>query len=91
MRSNLQCLWGSCAFCVVPEGAQYDRIEASYKSTTNLLRASSILPPILFSLPADFCLADVRLENEEIGRKVLYRDVERDGAARAAARIAELI
>jgi hypothetical protein len=50
-----------------------------------------MLPPILFSPPADFCLADVRLENEEIGRKVLYRDVEHDGAARAAARIAELI
>jgi len=28
---------------------------------------------------------------EEIGRKVVYRDVEHDGAARAAARIAELI
>jgi pimeloyl-ACP methyl ester carboxylesterase/predicted glycosyltransferase len=28
---------------------------------------------------------------EEIGRKVAYRDVEHDGAARAAARIAELI
>ena len=28
---------------------------------------------------------------EEIGRKVSYRDVEHDGAARAAARIAELI
>jgi pimeloyl-ACP methyl ester carboxylesterase/predicted glycosyltransferase len=28
---------------------------------------------------------------EEIGRKVMYRDVEHDGAARAAARIAELI
>ena len=28
---------------------------------------------------------------EEIGRKVVYRDVESDGAARAAARIAELI
>jgi pimeloyl-ACP methyl ester carboxylesterase/predicted glycosyltransferase len=28
---------------------------------------------------------------EEIGRQVVYRDVERDGAARAAARIAELI
>jgi len=28
---------------------------------------------------------------EEIGRKVVYRDVEHDGAARAAARIAELL
>ena len=28
---------------------------------------------------------------EEIGRKVVYRDVEHDGVARAAARIAELI
>jgi UDP:flavonoid glycosyltransferase YjiC (YdhE family) len=28
---------------------------------------------------------------EELGRKVVYRDVEPDGAARAAARIAELI
>jgi UDP:flavonoid glycosyltransferase YjiC (YdhE family) len=28
---------------------------------------------------------------EEIGREVAYRDVERDGAARAAARIAELL
>jgi pimeloyl-ACP methyl ester carboxylesterase/predicted glycosyltransferase len=28
---------------------------------------------------------------EEIGRKVVYRDVEHDGAARAAARIAELV
>ena len=28
---------------------------------------------------------------EEIGREVVYRDVENDGAARAAARIAELI
>jgi UDP:flavonoid glycosyltransferase YjiC (YdhE family) len=28
---------------------------------------------------------------EEIGRNVIYRDVEHDGAARAAARIAELI
>src|SRR5205823_8803515 len=28
---------------------------------------------------------------EEIGREVVYRDVEQDGAARAAARIAELI
>ena len=28
---------------------------------------------------------------EEIGRKVVYRDVENDGAARAAARIAELL
>jgi hypothetical protein len=27
----------------------------------------------------------------ELGRKVVYRDVEPDGAARAAARIAELI
>jgi hypothetical protein len=28
---------------------------------------------------------------EEIGRKVMYQDVEHDGAASAAARIAELI
>lgn len=28
---------------------------------------------------------------EEIDREVVYRDVEQDGAARAAARIAELI
>ena len=31
------------------------------------------------------------LDEDEIGRKVVYRDVEHNGAARAAARIAELI